>query len=88
MFSKSYKVISSTGLHARPVTIIVVEAKKIPGDVSIIYKDRSANAKSPISILALAVQEGDMIQFQILDTSAHMYLQSLEEKLRIENIIE
>ncbi len=49
------------GLHARPAARIVDAIKGFEAEVSIVKDDRTAKASSAVSIMALAVRDGDRI---------------------------
>lgn len=55
MVSKEVIVKSSSGLHARPATLLVKKASGFKSDVSIEYNGKKANVKSLIGVLSLAV---------------------------------
>lgn len=61
--SKEIRVKLPTGLHARPTSIMVGMAKAYRSEISLLKNDRSANAKSLVSILALEVTNGDVVRF-------------------------
>ncbi|WP_373898445.1 HPr family phosphocarrier protein [Haloimpatiens sp. FM7315] len=58
MVTKEVVVKSSTGLHARPATLIVKKASSFKSDVSIEYNGKKANVKSLIGVLSLGVTSG------------------------------
>ncbi|KAJ52530.1 phosphocarrier protein [Clostridium tetanomorphum] len=55
MVSKEVVVKSSTGLHARPATLLVKKASSFKSDISIEFNGKKANVKSLIGVLSLAV---------------------------------
>lgn len=55
MVSREVVVNSSTGLHARPATLLVKKASSFKSDISIEFKGKKANVKSLIGVLSLAV---------------------------------
>lgn len=58
-------VVNSTGLHARPAALVVQTAKTFSSDIVIRKNDKSANAKSILSVLSLGAGPGTEIQFVI-----------------------
>ena len=58
MVSKEVLVKSSTGLHARPATLLVKKASSFKSDMSIEYNGKKANVKSLIGVLSLGVAKG------------------------------
>lgn len=61
MISKEVVVQSSTGLHARPATLVVKKAASFKSDVFIEFNDKKINAKSLIGVLSLGVTKGKTI---------------------------
>lgn len=55
MVSKEVIVKNSTGLHARPATLLVKKASSFKSDVSIEFNGKKANVKSLIGVLSLGV---------------------------------
>ena len=49
------------GLHARPAAALVAAAKAHPGAVTILCRDRSANAKSVVALMGLGTTLGDRL---------------------------
>jgi multiphosphoryl transfer protein len=52
------------GLHARPAAVFAVEAKKYTSDIRLLRGTESANAKSVVSIMALATKYGDKLRIE------------------------
>ena len=62
MVTKEVMVMNSTGLHARPATLLVKRASTYKSDVSIEFNGKKANIKSLIGVLSLGVIEGSAIR--------------------------
>lgn len=58
MVNKEVVVVSETGLHARPATLLVKKASGFKCDVTLEYNGKKANAKSLIGVLSLGVTKG------------------------------
>jgi len=80
MVTKELVVNSSTGLHARPATLLVKKASSFKSNIYIEYKDKKANAKSLIGVLSLGVSKGAMITISI-NGDDEVY--AMEELVRI-----
>ena len=52
---------SKSGLHARPAAIFVQNAKGFQCQITLIKNEKSANAKSILSVLALGAEQGDQV---------------------------
>lgn len=62
MIAKEVSVKNSSGLHARPATLLVKKASSFKSDVSIEYNGKKANVKSLIGVLSLAVTKNALIK--------------------------
>lgn len=61
MIQRTYIIVDPNGLHARPAARFVKAMSLCPGEVQIKFQDKSANAKSILSILGLGVVQNDKI---------------------------
>lgn len=61
MVTKEATVKSSTGLHARPATLLVKKASSFKSDVSLEYNGKKANIKSLIGVLSLGVTSNAVV---------------------------
>ncbi|MBN2899465.1 MAG: HPr family phosphocarrier protein [Clostridia bacterium] len=75
-----------TGLHARPASQLVMQCKGFESEITLIRGDQTANAKSIMSIMAMAIMGGDKIQVTAEGPDAEAaieaiatFLESLEE---------
>lgn len=59
MLKKEFGINTTTGLHARPASLLVDTADKYKAKVNIDFNDKTANAKSIISVLSLGLGKGD-----------------------------
>ena len=62
MIAKEVTVKNSSGLHARPATLLVKKASSFKSDDSIEYNGKKANVKSLIGVLSLAVTKDAVIK--------------------------
>jgi len=61
MITKEVVVKNSTGLHARPATLLVKKASSFKSEVTIEFNGKKANAKSLIGVLSLGVTKGSTV---------------------------
>ncbi|HOK03076.1 MAG TPA: HPr family phosphocarrier protein [Spirochaetota bacterium] len=61
MVEKEVIVNSDAGIHARPAMMIVREAMKYPCEVTLIKDNITADAKSIMSVLGLAIISGSKL---------------------------
>ena len=64
MISKEVKINNKTGIHARPASIIVNIANKFDAEIKLLHGNKEANLKSIISIMSLAIGDGEVITIQ------------------------
>lgn len=58
MIQRVYRIVDEEGLHARPAAAFVKHISPFPGRVEVLFKDKRANGKSILQILALGVSKG------------------------------
>lgn len=61
MLQKNITVENETGIHARPAGLIVREATKFKSEVAFLKDNASYNAKSIMSVMAMAADKGETI---------------------------
>jgi phosphotransferase system HPr (HPr) family protein len=67
------------GLHARPASVFVQTASKFSSDISVAHGDRTANAKSILTVLTLGAHKGAEITITAEGEDADEALAALEE---------
>ena len=65
MKSFNYVVKDQEGIHARPATLLVQNAKKFKSSVQIVFGDKKADAKRIFSIMALGATPAADLTFNI-----------------------
>lgn len=61
MVKKEAVIKNTTGLHARPATLLVKKASSFKSDIYLEYGDKKANVKSLIGVLSLGVTKDSTI---------------------------
>lgn len=64
MVTKEVVVKNSTGLHARPATLLVKKASGFKSDITIECNGKKANVKSLIGVLSLGVTKDAVIKVE------------------------
>ncbi len=64
MVKQSIVVKENNGLHARPAGAVVKVAGEFESLINIVYKQKNANAKSIMGVMALGVREGEEITIE------------------------
>lgn len=78
MICKEVVVKISTGLHARPATLLVKKASSFKSDVSIEFNGKKANVKSLIGVLSLGVTK---------DSNVKVIATGDDETLAVEEVV-
>ncbi|SFA89329.1 HPr family phosphocarrier protein [Clostridium frigidicarnis] len=78
MVSKEVIVKNSTGLHARPATLLVKKASAFKSDISLEFNGKKANVKSLIGVLSLGVTK---------DANVTVTASGDDETLAVEEIV-
>ena len=64
MVSATTKVINPQGLHMRPAQLFVAEMGKYDSTVTIIFGEKTINAKSIMNLMASCIKQGSEIEIQ------------------------
>jgi len=70
-------VTHKVGLHARPASVFVQTASKFASDISVTCEDRTANAKSILTVLTLGAHQGAEITIKAEGEDAEDALDTL-----------
>jgi phosphocarrier protein len=72
---------NKNGLHARPAALFVNEAQKYESEITIDFEQKSANAKSLLSILGLGVGYNNIITIKADGPDEQLALNNLVKLL-------
>ncbi|MEH6944953.1 phosphocarrier protein HPr [Bacillus sp. JJ722] len=81
MVEKTFTVIDSAGIHARPATTLVQVASKFDSDIKLEYNGKSVNLKSIMGVMSLGIGEGAQIKIIAEGHDEKEGLSSLQEAL-------
>ena len=88
MVEKSYKIISSEGLHARPASMLVGAVTPFVSEVKLEYKEKRVNMKSIMGVMSLGISKGTNIKI-IADGFDEVNLMAkVDELIRAEKLAE
>lgn len=65
MIEKSMIILNETGLHARPASQLVSLMNGFKCDIKIIKENKTANAKSILNIMSMALAKGSEITIRV-----------------------
>jgi phosphocarrier protein len=77
---------NSGGLHTRPASLLVKNALQFKSHISIRCKNREANAKRILGILALGAQKGDELEIFAEGPDASLALDALRKLVEYEMV--
>ncbi len=78
---KTFTVKNPTGLHARPAGALVKKASSFAGDITLKKGDKSVNAKSLMTVLALGLAAGSEITVAASGDNAEEAVAAIGEML-------
>ena len=61
MVQREIAVTNPTGFHARPAALLVAQAAKSKSKVTILFNDKTINAKSILNVLGGGIRQGSRI---------------------------
>ncbi len=79
MAERSYEIHNDVGLHARPAAVFTKRAAAFEADITAVKGERSASAKSLLSLLQLDIQPGDAFTLRADGPDADEALDALGE---------
>lgn len=88
MVEKTFTVIDSSGIHARPATILVQAASKFDADIQLEYNGKSVNLKSIMGVLSLGIGQGAEIKISAEGHDEQEGVTFLQETLSINGLAE
>ncbi|WP_428908822.1 phosphocarrier protein HPr [Niallia sp. Krafla_26] len=88
MVEKNFNVIATTGIHARPATMLVQLASKFNSEISLEYKGKKVNLKSIMGVMSLGIGQGADIKIMVDGKDEVEALNALEETLIKEGLAE
>ncbi|MBB6443659.1 phosphocarrier protein HPr [Bacillus benzoevorans] len=88
MVEKQFTVISDTGIHARPATLLVQTASRFVSDIDLEYKDKKVNLKSIMGVMSLGIGKGAEIKIMIDGNDENEALTALQELMVKEGLAE
>jgi len=78
---REFSVPFEHGLHVRPGALIAAALKPFTSEVSIIFRGRSANARSTVGMMSLGVRCGDAVEVKAVGNDGERAIEALEALL-------
>lgn len=64
MYEKSVVITAENGLHTRPASIFVTQAKEFQSEITVVSSGKSASAKSLFKLQTLELTKGTQVTIQ------------------------
>jgi len=80
-------VVDPVGLHARPATVAVNAASKFKCNVTVSFKERSANMKSIMGVMSLGIPTQSEVTIACEGDDEEEAIVAIEEVLRTQKVI-
>jgi phosphocarrier protein HPr len=88
MVEKQFKVISDTGIHARPATLLVQTASRFVADIDLEYKNKKVNLKSIMGVMSLGIGKDAEINIMVDGSDEQEALAALQQLMEKEGLAE
>ncbi|KAF6511966.1 Phosphotransferase system phosphocarrier protein HPr [Geobacillus stearothermophilus] len=88
MAEKTFKVVSDSGIHARPATILVQTASKFNSEIQLEYNGKTVNLKSIMGVMSLGIPKGATIKITAEGDDAAEAMAALTDTLAKEGLAE
>lgn len=86
MIQKTVKITDTTGIHARPATIIVNKAGNFSSEVTIEYKDKAVNLKSILGVMSLGIPTDSEITIKAEGADEQKAIDEIYEVIKKEKL--
>lgn len=86
MAEKTFKVISKSGIHARPAALLVKSAGSFEAEIQLEYKSKSVNLKSIMGVMSLGIPVDSEIKITTEGSNADEALAAIEKVMKKEGI--
>ncbi|MGO4887544.1 phosphocarrier protein HPr [Anaerobacillus sp. MEB173] len=86
MAEKTFTIISDSGIHARPATVLVQSVANVASDVNIEYNGKSVNLKSIMGVMSLGVPKGAEIKITASGSDENEAISKVEDVIKKEGL--
>lgn len=83
---KMFKITAPEGLHARPAALLVSAATPFVADISLHFKEKTANLKSIMGVMAQGVAPGSTIVISAQGSDEAEALKAISEVIATKGI--
>ncbi|UQS85568.1 phosphocarrier protein HPr [Apilactobacillus apisilvae] len=84
----NFKIISETGIHARPATLLVQTASKFNSELDLIYQGKSVDLKSIMGVMSLGVGQNADITVSADGEDEKSAIEAIKKSFKEEGLTE
>lgn len=88
MEKREFHIVSETGIHARPATLLVQAASKFNSDINLEYNGKSVNLKSIMGVMSLGVGQGADVTITADGDDAKEAIEAIADTMKKEGLAE
>lgn len=86
MTEKTFTITDEAGIHARPASLLVTNASKFQSEIKLEFKDKQANLKSIMGVMALGIKKGETVKIVAEGPDEKEAIAKLVEVLKSSNL--
>ncbi|WP_105956314.1 phosphocarrier protein HPr [Apilactobacillus quenuiae] len=88
MEKNQFKIVSATGIHARPATLLVQTASKFKSELNLTYQNKSVDLKSIMGVMSLGVGQNADITISAEGEDEKEAINAISESFKKEGLID
>ena len=88
MEKREFHIVTETGIHARPATLLVQAASKFNSDINLEYNGKSVNLKSIMGVMSLGVGQGADVTITADGDDAKEAIEAIADTMKKEGLAE
>ncbi len=86
MVEKSYTITSTSGLHARPATMLVSSVSRFESEITLEYNGKKVNVKSIMGVMSLGVAKGASVTITANGKDESLAMDVIDEVMKKEGL--
>ena len=88
MEKREFHIVTETGIHARPATLLVQAASKFNSDINLECNGKSVNLKSIMGVMSLGVGQGADVTITADGDDAKEAIEAIADTMKKEGLAE
>jgi len=76
---KNYKIISDSGLHARPASLLVSTVTPFSAEMTLEYEEKKVNLKSIMGVMSLGIPQGAEVKVVVTGNDAAEAISNIDK---------